>query len=42
MHNYGDGPEDEILSERGEVANSYAAEACYNKVKQSINKLNNY
>lgn len=42
LHNYGKDAEDEILSEHGEVANSYAAENCYTKVKQSIYKLNNY
>lgn len=42
MHNYGDGKEDEILSDKGEVANSYADETCYTKVKQNINKLNIY
>lgn len=41
MHNYGTDTEDEVLSEKGEVSNSYAAEACYTKVKQNINKLNN-
>lgn len=42
MHNYGNGKEDEILSDKGEVANSYADETCYDKVKQNINKLNIY
>ena len=42
MHNYGTGVEDEILSEKGEVANSYVADECHTKVKQNINKLNTY
>lgn len=42
MHNYGNSAEDEILSDKGEVANSYADETCYDKVKRNINKLNIY
>lgn len=42
MHNYGTGVEDEILSEKGKVANSYVADECHAKVKQNINKLNTY
>lgn len=41
LHNYGTGTEDEILSEKGEVANSYVPPACYLKAKQNIHKLNN-
>lgn len=41
MHNYGYNGEDEILSEHGEVANSYVSEVCYDQVKRNINKLNN-
>ena len=42
MHNYGKDLTDEILSDKGEVANSYAADTCYDKVKKSMNKLNGY
>jgi len=44
MHNYGKGAEEEILSEHGEVANSYASERCYEIVRRntSLAKLNNY
>lgn len=42
MHNFGAGMGDKILSDSGEVANSYAGGDCYTKVKQNINKLNNY
>lgn len=42
MHNYETGMKDEILSENGEVANSYVSDTCYTKVRQNINKLNNY
>lgn len=40
MHNYGKDLTDEILSDRGEVANSYVADECYEKVKKGISKLN--
>lgn len=43
LHNYGEGAEDEILTEKGEVANGYAdAQRCFNATKKNINKLNNY
>ena len=42
LHSYGKGAEDEILSDHGEVANSYAADTCYDKVKKNMNKLNGY
>lgn len=42
MHNYGDGAEDEVLSEKGEVANSYADNASYANVRQNIHKLIRY
>ena len=40
MHNYGKDLTDEILSDKGEVANSYADAECYDKVKKNISKLN--
>lgn len=42
LHNYGDGPEDEILSEKGEVANYYAGDDCFERVKENIRVLNSY
>ena len=35
------GPDDYLLSERGETANSYAAKSHHDKVKQNIRLLNN-
>ena len=35
------GPDDDLLSERGETANSYAARAHHEKVRQNIRLLNN-
>lgn len=40
LHEFGDMPEDMVMSEAGEEATSYAAEANYEKVKQNIHKLN--
>lgn len=42
FHGFGDGLEDEILSARGEAANSYVGDECVAKVKKNINKLNQY
>lgn len=40
LHEFGDMSEDMVMSEAGEEATSYAAEANYEKVKQNIHKLN--
>lgn len=40
MYNYGKDLTDEILSDKGKVANSYVADECYEKVRKGINKLN--
>ena len=40
MHNYGKDLTDEILSDKGEVANSFVDAECYDKVKKNISKLN--
>lgn len=40
MHNYGNMPEDEMLSSKGEEANGKAAEIHYETVKYQIYKLN--
>lgn len=40
MHDFGKDLSDEILSDKGEVTNSYVADECYEKVKKGINKLN--
>ncbi|MGM9688185.1 MAG: hypothetical protein ACI3YD_03970 [Alloprevotella sp.] len=40
LHNYGDLPDEEILGERGEAANSFADDACQALVKKNIGKLN--
>lgn len=43
LHNYGSGAEDEVLTEKGEVANSFVDdEKAYAATKKNINKLNNY
>lgn len=43
LHNYGSGAEDEVLTEKGEVANSFVDdEMVYQATKKNINKLNNY
>lgn len=42
LHNYGEGREDEIMSERGEVANELAGEECYELAEQNLHKLNSY
>ena len=40
MHEYGKDLTDEILSDKGEVANSCVDAECYDKVKKNISKLN--
>lgn len=43
LHNYGSGAEDEVLTEKGEVANSFVDdEKAYAATKKNINKLNNH
>ena len=40
LHEFGNRPEELIMSEAGEEATQFAAEANYEKVKQNIHKLN--
>lgn len=42
LHNYGDSPDDEVLSEKGELANYYVADECFERVKENIRVLNSY
>lgn len=41
LHSFGTKAEDEILSDSGEVANSYVESSIYGRVKRYINKYNN-
>ena len=41
FHDFGDGPDDEILSAQGEAANTYVGDDCTKRVAKNISKLNN-
>lgn len=41
FHDFGDGPDDEILSVQGESANTYVGDDCAKRVAKNISKLNN-
>lgn len=41
MYEYGKGPDDQVLSDQGEIANSRTDLGCFDRVKRNIYKLNN-